>query len=222
MWSYTYCCTSFVLVPFSTCLICCSVCIVLVLVWYHLYIVVVSFNPPCIIYMENFGGTTFFHILRSIFDVLVIRGFFVHLKVLNKIKEYLFLNITANVTNFWKPIQVMRHVDARGKKRPRIFYRTTIATAGYARDLAFNPHKMEVFNGIMVEKIQNKGLLRNGGGVVDQFDMSFPWHYDNRYSDGVHYGRAPAKARWRDGEIGHHYFVDLMLCHVLLNAVCND
>ncbi|KAJ3698073.1 hypothetical protein LUZ61_001778 [Rhynchospora tenuis] len=121
--------------------------------------------------------------------------------------------------NFW--VEVMRHVDARGKRRPRIFYRTTIATAGYARDLAFNPHKMEVYNGIMVEKIQKKGLLRDGG-VVDQFDMSFPWHYDNRYSDGVHYGRAPAKARWRDGKVGHHYFVDLMLCHVLLNAICNE
>lgn len=119
-------------------------------------------------------------------------------------------------------MQVMKHVDARGKRRPRIFYRTTIATAGYARDLAFNPHKMEVYNGIMVEKILKKGLLRDGGGVVDQFDMSFPWHYDNRCSDGVHYGRAPAKARWRDGEVGHHYFVDLMLCHVLLNAICNE
>ncbi|KAF3326164.1 hypothetical protein FCM35_KLT09244 [Carex littledalei] len=131
-----------------------------------------------------------------------------------------FVQSAERAARFWD--EVMRHVDARRKRRPRIFYRTTIATAGYARDLAFNPHKMEVYNGIMVEKIQKKGLLRNGGGVVDQFDMSFPWHYDNRCSDGVHYGRAPAKARWRDGEVGHHYFVDLMLCHVLLNAICNE
>jgi hypothetical protein len=51
--------------------------------------------------------------------------------------------------------------------------------------------------------------------------MTFPWHYDNRCNDGVHYGRAPAKRVWRDGKIGHQYFVDLMLGHVLLNAICN-
>ncbi|XP_072983014.1 uncharacterized protein [Typha latifolia] len=121
---------------------------------------------------------------------------------------------------FWE--EVMRHVvEKRGKTMPRIFYRSTIATGGYARDLAFNPSKMEAFNGVLLEKLKDKGLL-SGGGVIDDFDMTFPWHYDNRCNDGVHYGRSPAKARWRDGVVGHQYFVDLMLGHVLLNAVCNE
>ncbi|WOL12011.1 hypothetical protein Cni_G20775 [Canna indica] len=120
---------------------------------------------------------------------------------------------------FWE--QVMRDVKHEGNAAvPRIFYRTTIATGGYARDLAFNPSKMEAFNGIFLEKLKEKGLIT--GGVIDEFDMTFPWHYDNRCNDGVHYGRKPAKTQWRDGEVGHQYFVDLMLVHVLLNAICNE
>lgn len=118
---------------------------------------------------------------------------------------------------FWE--EVLGGLRERGKALPAVFYRTTIAAGGYARSLAFNPQKMEAFNGVLVEKLRARGLLT--GGVIDQFDMTFPWHWDNRCSDGVHYGRAPAKAKWRDGEIGHQYFVDLMLVHVLLNAFCN-
>ncbi|KAG1371030.1 Gelation factor [Cocos nucifera] len=119
---------------------------------------------------------------------------------------------------FWE--EVMRHAREKGNgTAPKLFYRTTIATGGYARDLAFNPSKMEAFNSVMVEKLVERGLVT--GGVIDEFDMTFPWHYDNRCNDGVHYGRPPAKARWRDGEVGHQYFVDLMLAHVLLNAICH-
>lgn len=117
---------------------------------------------------------------------------------------------------FWET--VIREWRHKGKRLPSIFYRTTIATGGYARDLAYNPSKMEVFNNILVEKLTEKGILV-GGGVIDDFDMTFPWHYDNRCNDGVHYGRAPLKAQWRDGQIGHQYFVDLMLSQVLLNGV---
>ncbi|XP_020085732.1 uncharacterized protein LOC109708416 [Ananas comosus] len=118
---------------------------------------------------------------------------------------------------FWA--EVVRRVRERGRAAPRVFYRTTIAAGGYAREMAFNPSKMEAFDGVLLEKLKEKGLL---SGVIDDFDMTFPWHYDNRCSDGVHYGRAPAKKLWRDGQIGHHYFVDLMLGHVLLNAICGD
>ncbi|KAL5701714.1 hypothetical protein ACHQM5_027024 [Ranunculus cassubicifolius] len=118
-------------------------------------------------------------------------------------------------TEFWK--EVIDSVNRKGLQVPKLIYRTTIATGGYARGLAFNPNKMEVFNGVVVDKLKTAGIL---SGVVDNFDMTFPWHYDNRCNDGVHYGRTPAKAKWRDGEIGHQYFVDLMLGHVLLNALC--
>ncbi|XP_065863433.1 uncharacterized protein [Euphorbia lathyris] len=117
--------------------------------------------------------------------------------------------------SFWN--EVMGSIKQRGLVPPQIIYRTTIATGGYARELAFNPSKMEAFNWMVLDKFRKAGLV---SAVVDNFDMTFPWHYDNRCNDGVHYGRAPAKMKWRDGEIGHQYFVDLMLVHVLLNVLC--
>lgn len=116
---------------------------------------------------------------------------------------------------FWE--EVMGSVRRRGVAVPEVIYRSTVATGGYARSLAFNPSKMEAFNGVFLEKLRRRGVAEM---VVDHFDMTFPWHFDNRCNDGVHYGRAPANARWRDGEFGHQYFVDLMLGHVLLNALC--
>ncbi|KAF5752306.1 hypothetical protein HS088_TW01G00214 [Tripterygium wilfordii] len=117
--------------------------------------------------------------------------------------------------SFWK--EVMDSVRQRGLVVPQIFYRTTVATGGYARTLAFNPNKMEAFNRVVLDKLKQAGLV---SGTIDDFDMTFPWHFDNRCNDGVHYGRAPLKMKWRDGEIGHQYFVDLMLAHVLLNTLC--
>jgi len=115
---------------------------------------------------------------------------------------------------FWN--SVMKSADDRKKKRPVLLYRTTIATGGYARTLWYNPHKMETFNHILLEKFREKNLVSM---VVDGFDLTYPWHYDNNCSDGVHYGRAPARTKWH-GQIGHQYFVDLMLVHILLTAIC--
>ncbi|KAL0388665.1 UNVERIFIED_CONTAM: hypothetical protein Sradi_2748300 [Sesamum radiatum] len=116
---------------------------------------------------------------------------------------------------FWA--EVVEEVRRRGVVPPEIIYRTTVATGGYARSLAFNPHKMEAFNGVLLDKLKQHRVLDR---VIDDFDMTYPWHYDNRCNDGVHYGRAPLKMKWRDGQIGHQYFVDLMLGHVLMNALC--
>ncbi|KAJ7980124.1 Cytochrome P450 family protein [Quillaja saponaria] len=117
--------------------------------------------------------------------------------------------------SFWADVK--EAVRNRGMTWPKVFYRNTVATGGYARTLAFNPNKMEVYNGVLLEKLRQAGVV---SGVIDNFDMTFPWHFDNRCNDGVHYGRVPAKMKWRDGQIGHQYFVDLMLAHVLLNALC--
>ncbi|PIN17369.1 hypothetical protein CDL12_09970 [Handroanthus impetiginosus] len=116
---------------------------------------------------------------------------------------------------FWA--EVMEGVRRRGLKQPEVIYRTTVTTGGYARTMAFNPHKMEAFNGVVLDKLRQYGILDR---VIDDLDMTYPWHYDNRCNDGVHYGRAPLKMKWRDGKIGHQYFVDLMLGHVLINALC--
>lgn len=116
--------------------------------------------------------------------------------------------------NFWEEV-----LGAIGKNQTKLLYRNTVATGGYARDLAYNPNKMEAFNLIMLDNLRKRGLV---SGVIDNFDMTFPWHYDNRCNDGVHYGRMPQNAKWRDGVIGHQYFVDLMLGHVLLNSLCSE
>ncbi|KAL6971444.1 hypothetical protein U1Q18_031120 [Sarracenia purpurea var. burkii] len=126
-----------------------------------------------------------------------------------------FVDGAERAAAFWA--DVVGSVRRRGVTAPEVIYRSTVATGGYARMLAFNPNKMEAFNGVFLEKLRRRGLAER---VVDHFDMTFPWHFDNRCNDGVHYGRAPANARWRDGQIGHQYFVDLMLGHVLLNAIC--
>lgn len=97
------------------------------------------------------------------------------------------------------------------RKMPEIVYRTTIAPAGESRGMQSNPQKMEVFNRIVTEQVQ---ALFPEVKLVDEFDMSFPFHYDNQYSDGGHYGRPPNK------DHPHFYFVDVMLVHVLLNAIC--
>ncbi|CAI0560017.1 unnamed protein product [Linum tenue] len=116
---------------------------------------------------------------------------------------------------FWG--EVMDSVRRRGLAAPRVIYRTTVTTAGDARKMAFNPSKMEAFNWVVLDKFRRAGVM---DGVVDDFDMTFPWHFDHRCSDGVHYGRAPLRMKWKDGEIGHQYFVDIMLAHVLLNVLC--
>ncbi|KAK4775717.1 hypothetical protein SAY87_023678 [Trapa incisa] len=127
-----------------------------------------------------------------------------------------FVSGAEYAASFWA--EVMDSVRRRGLRPPKIFYRTTVATAGQARSQGFNPSKMEAFNGVTLDQFRKAGLI---SGIIDNFDLTFPWHFNNRCSDGVHYGRAPLKKLWWDGEIGHQYFVDLMLSHILLNALCS-
>ncbi|KAG6548784.1 hypothetical protein Mapa_009545 [Marchantia paleacea] len=117
-------------------------------------------------------------------------------------------------TNFWKNV-----LDSILPKSPRFVYRTTIAVGGKSRARGFNPHKMELFNKFMVEKLQGAGLANMR--IVDGYDLTFPWHYNNDHNDGAHYGKAPSNTTWVNGKIGHQYFVDLMLVHILLNAICD-
>ncbi|CAM6113491.1 unnamed protein product [Calypogeia fissa] len=114
---------------------------------------------------------------------------------------------------FWS--DVWNNMTAR---RPNLIYRTTVATGGQSRNMSFNPHKMELFNHIIVDKFVKMKLQRFQ--ILDGFDYTFPWHWDHMTNDGVHYGRPPAKTKWAGNNVGHRYFVDLMLVHMLLNAMC--
>ncbi|TMX04304.1 hypothetical protein EJD97_010145 [Solanum chilense] len=126
-----------------------------------------------------------------------------------------FIEAVDYAASFWA--EVVDGVRQRGLRPPGVIYRTTIATGGFARTLGFNPSKMEAYNGVVLDKFKAYGLVDH---VIDDFDMTYPWHYDNRCNDGMHYGRFPVKRKWMDGQIGHQYFVDVMLGHVLLNALC--
>ncbi|CAM6092048.1 unnamed protein product [Calypogeia fissa] len=110
--------------------------------------------------------------------------------------------------HFWKEI-----LDAIRPHIPQIIYRTSVATAGTARSKQYNPQKIEHYNRLFVEGLMK--ISPPNFRIVDGFDLTFPWHYDNTYSDGTHYGLKPNL-----GVPGHHYFVDHMFAHMLLNSIC--
>ncbi|KAJ8451974.1 hypothetical protein Cgig2_016555 [Carnegiea gigantea] len=94
---------------------------------------------------------------------------------------------------------------------------STVATLSFMRYMGINPSNMEAFNGILAEKLKAARLIT---GIIDYFDMTWAWHFDRTSNDGMHYGRFPSKSKWKDGQIEHQYFVDLMLGHVILNNIC--
>ncbi|KAL2635270.1 hypothetical protein R1flu_006749 [Riccia fluitans] len=114
---------------------------------------------------------------------------------------------------FWT--NVWNNMKAR---RPDLLYRTTVTTGGNARNQSYNPQKMEWMNHIILDSFTRLKLERFQ--IIDGFDYTYPWHYDHKTNDGVHYGRPPSKSKWAGGNLGHRYFVDLMLVHMLLNAIC--
>ncbi|KAL2654044.1 hypothetical protein R1flu_022172 [Riccia fluitans] len=126
-----------------------------------------------------------------------------------------YVEAAENASQFW--YSTWSGVDEDVHKRPMVVYRTTIAPSGPTRASVINPQKVELMNAVMVDSFLSKfgaEVLK----IVDEFDMSFPFHYDRLYSDGQHYGRIPNYYYWIPG--GHHYFVDLMLVNIHLNILC--
>ncbi|MCO5546896.1 hypothetical protein L7F22_000333 [Adiantum nelumboides] len=131
--------------------------------------------------------------------------------------------------DFWRRL-IYEGADAektnasKGRLSPTVVLRTAVAPAGGARtkDKQANPHKMEVFNAIMVEKFSRE-LGRQGVvvHVLDAYDATFPFHFDHNHSDGLHYGREPKSQLSPWFGRPHHYFVDNMLNHMLLNCLCS-
>ncbi|CAM6083749.1 unnamed protein product [Calypogeia fissa] len=104
-------------------------------------------------------------------------------------------------------------------RRPQLLWRTTIAPAGIVRRMPSNPNKLETYNHIMVEKLV---AVRDVLPIkfIDTFDLTFPFHYNNECSDGGHYGRPPGSNENPWWGYPHWYFVDIMLAHIWLNALC--
>ena len=86
-------------------------------------------------------------------------------------------------------------------------WRTTITPAGVVRTRAGTPQTVEILNAITAQVVRARKDPE--WLIVDDFDMTFPWSFDNRFSDGGHYG-VPGSAN----------FVDQMLLHVYLTLVC--
>ncbi|KAL3679671.1 hypothetical protein R1sor_022627 [Riccia sorocarpa] len=126
-----------------------------------------------------------------------------------------FINEVDMAVKWW--VDLYKSIPA--DKKPQFLYRTTVAPAGLSRSMPGNPHKLESYNRIMVEKLR---AMRHEFPVkfVDSFDMSYPFHYTNEYSDGGHYGRAPGTPLKPWYRSPHWYFVDIMLAHIWLNAIC--
>jgi hypothetical protein len=100
-------------------------------------------------------------------------------------------------------------------RQPRFLWRHTVATAGPRRATIYhNTQKMEVFAHIVARRLLDEGQREDAQPwlFLDEFDMSFPWHYDLDASDHTHYGL-------KDGRplAG---VVDGMMLHVALNGLC--
>ncbi|KAG6552770.1 hypothetical protein Mapa_005718 [Marchantia paleacea] len=124
-----------------------------------------------------------------------------------------FLEQVDYTVDWWKNF----YKNITAERKPKLIWRNTVTPAGTARQKPGNPTKLETYNLLMVEKLLQ---VRDELPVmfVDTFDLTFPWHYTNEYSDGGHYGRPPGM-RGRPAK-PHHYFVDLMNAHIWLNALC--
>ncbi|KAJ8451983.1 LOW QUALITY PROTEIN: hypothetical protein Cgig2_016564 [Carnegiea gigantea] len=123
-----------------------------------------------------------------------------------------FATVVDYAISVWR--EIIEGVNKIGFEIPNFIIRSTVVSASFIRYMGLNPSKMDVFNGILLEKLRADGLITR---VIDYFDMTGAWHFVLRTSDRYHYGRFPSKRVWKDGQIGHQYFVDLMLGHRMLN-----
>jgi hypothetical protein len=91
-------------------------------------------------------------------------------------------------------------------------WRNTITPAGNSRTMPANPHKVEILNHLIAHEIQKhsrKDEKNIQWSFIDAFDITYPWHFDNFFSDGGHYGRYG------------NSMVDDMLVQVLLHFYCS-
>lgn len=160
-----------------------------------------------------------------------------------------FTGALASAQAFWAALLAAADAAANvtGRPPPVRLWRHTVTPAGTVnRRLPLNPQKVEVQNRLTAgallaaaaaadeagEAGAAGGRSANGAavsghrrhrrrfGFIDEFDMTFPWHWDNAWSDGGHYGRPPWHRNKGGRLVRAAHVVDVMLIHVLLNALC--
>ncbi|BBN07757.1 hypothetical protein MPTK1_4g06210 [Marchantia polymorpha subsp. ruderalis] len=146
--------------------------------------------------------------------------------------DFLIMNSGLHDGMYWKKVEQFLHDGVEHTwrfwddvwknmkaERPKIIYRSTVAAGGQQRILSMNPQKMEFYNHLLQDRLSQ--LNPKNLQFIDAFDITFPWHYDHVTNDGLHYGRPPANIKsFIAKPAGYKNFVDLMLGHVYLNAIC--
>ncbi|KAG6556656.1 hypothetical protein Mapa_001597 [Marchantia paleacea] len=146
--------------------------------------------------------------------------------------DFLIMNSGLHDGMYWKRVEQFLHDGVEHTwrfwddvwqnmkaERPKIIYRSTVAAGGQQRILSMNPQKMEFYNHLLQDRLSQ--LKPKNLQFIDAFDITYPWHYDHVTNDGLHYGRSPSNIKGVVANpAGYKNFVDLMLGHVYLNAIC--
>lgn len=144
----------------------------------------------------------------------------------------------ADMLPFWATLRNMSLLDTPATCGARMIWRNSVAPGGFTRVLPSNPMKMEFFNAQVVRELlelnahlpsrtataaadtaaacPGKTTTGSSWSFLDMYDMTFPFHFDNAWNDGGHYGR------WNciGNSLDRCDLVDLMQIHVLLNGLC--
>jgi hypothetical protein len=79
-------------------------------------------------------------------------------------------------------------------KFPPFIWRTAPAAAAQGRIRAFNNARLRMQDHRAVDILKTRTRYRERwGGVIDYWDLSYPFHFDNQYADYIHYGRRLVK-----------------------------
>ena len=109
------------------------------------------------------------------------------------------------------------HTDAEIGAPSHLAYRTNVAWGYLARPNPATPTGLAALNDLVAFELMAGAAAagRPPPGVIDFFDVTWSWHYDERTNDGGHYG-----CHVTHGPPHTTHFVDVMGGQALLNWVC--
>jgi hypothetical protein len=110
---------------------------------------------------------------------------------------------------------------------PRLIFRNNIVPGHAFRGLNANPQSLEAINAITSNELlralrdrKSSTFDISSAAIIDAYDMTFPFHYYDFYSDGGHYGR-PIFYIPTGKNVPLFHFVDDMMVQAMLAAACS-